>query len=111
MRRANINQASLFPPADHFNRKTQRRLGQRDKGFGILGHTQRIGRHHAHCIGLKAAQPLGKATQGIECPLLRDGIERLFAGQAGSQTNRLLERIERINLVADHAPDLQTKTV
>ena len=80
MGRTDINQTCLLPTTDNLNRKAQSRFSKWNEKLRILGHTQRIGCHHAHGIGLKAAQTLGKSTECFQRPLLRNGIELLFTG-------------------------------
>ena len=111
MRRANIDQARLFAAGDDLDRKSERRLGQRQELAGIFRHAQGIGCHRPHRALVEAGQPLTKTAQSIQRPFLRIRIEALVCRQTGGQTHRLLQRVQGINLVVDHAPDLQAKAV
>jgi len=58
---------------------------------------------------LNAAGQAGRTGGTVH--VLGDKVERLFTGQPGSQANRFFQGVERIDLVVDHPPDLQTEAV
>ena len=53
-----------------------------------------------------AAQALAEPVQALQRALLRFVVQPLVAREAGAETDRLAQRIKRINLVADGTRDL-----
>jgi hypothetical protein len=90
---------------------TERLLGQRQEFGGILGNAQGIGGDGPYRTAIQTAQAFAEAAQAIQRPRLRGGIEAFVGHQAGCQAHWLLHRIQGVNLVIDHPPDLQTKTI
>ena len=111
MRGADVDQASLFAAGDDLDRKAKRFFSQRQKFRCILGHAQRVGCNHAHSPAVEPAKAFAKTPQGVQRPRLRRIIQTLVRSQARSKADRLLHRIQRIDLVIDHAPYLQAETV
>ena len=60
-------------------------------------------------MAVKAAQTLAKAVETFKRALLRILLEAFVTCQTRAQTDRLAQRIKRIDLVADDAYDLQMK--
>ena len=111
MRHPDVDQPRLLAPGDDFDREAQRAFCADQELGRILGDPQGVGRHRAHLMRGKIGQPFAKAAQGRGAAPLGRHIEVFFARQAGRQTHRIFQTIERVDLVIDDAPDLQAETV
>ena len=111
MRDADVDQPRLFAPGHDLDRKTERRLRLFQKRRRVLGHAQRIGADCAHGVTVEPAQPLAETMQALERALLRFLVEPLVARQPRAELDRLAQGVERIDLVADDAADLQMEGV
>ena len=111
VRDAQVDQARLLPPRDHLDRHAQRGFRLRQKEGNVLRHAQGIGRDGTRRIAGKTAQAFAKARQRVQ----RAGLRRIVQGplgvESGRQAHRFLQRVERIDLIADHAADLEPETV
>jgi hypothetical protein len=111
MRNTKVDQARFLATSDDFNRKPQHRLGFFKESRRIFRHAQGVGCHSPHGARIQPPQSLGKSRQGFEPTLLRRRIQTFVLAQAGGQPNRLLETIERIDLVADNTAHLKSEAV
>src|SRR5690606_4883767 len=65
----------------------------------------------AHGVLVEAAQALAEAREAGQRPFLGFLLDALVLGQTGAEAHRLAQRIERVDLVSDDAPDLAVKAV
>jgi hypothetical protein len=108
---AEVDQPRLLAAGDDLDGKAERRLGLGQELRRVLRHPQGIGGDRPHRAGIEAAQPLAEARQRLQRAQLRGAVEGFLRREAGRQAHRLLEGIERIDLVVHHPPDLQAEAV
>ena len=111
MNRTQPDQARFLTTGDDFNGETKSFLSERQELERILGNTKRVGCDRTHGTGIESAQPLAKAGQRLKRSLLGGGIEHLPGAQTRGKPDRLLDRVERVDLVTDDPADLQPEAV
>jgi hypothetical protein len=111
VRRADEDQARLLATTDDLDRESPAPPRPGEDHARIPGHPHRVGGHGTHGFRIEAAQAFAKTTQGLDRTLLRGMIEQLLTGQTGTEPDRFLEGLERVDLIANNSPDLQTKAV
>ncbi|EXI69677.1 MAG: hypothetical protein AW08_00170 [Candidatus Accumulibacter adjunctus] len=105
------DQPRFLTAADDLDRKSQRCLSLQQHQWRVPCDPHGIGRHRPHGVRRKTAQAFAEAAQRGDRALLRSMIEQLLAGETGTQANRLAQGIQRVNLFANDAPDLDSEAV
>ena len=112
VRDAEIDEARFLAARDHLDREAERGARLAQELRRILRHAQRVGaRPRApRC----AASPRSRSPmrcERLQRARLRGAVDALFGGQAGAQAHHLAQRVERVDLPVDDAPDLQVEAV
>ena len=111
VRHATIDQARFLASRHDFNRESKRGLGLLEETGRILGHPQRVGADRAHRMRVEPAQALAKPPHAVERAGLRIFVQAFLAVEAGAETDRLAQRIQRVDLVTDDTRNLQVERV
>jgi hypothetical protein len=106
-----IDEARLLVPGDHLDRESERALRLAHELLRILRDTQRVGADHAHRAPGHSREALGELAQRAQRSLLRVVVEALVGAEACAQAHGLLQRIQRVDLLADHATDGEVEAV
>src|SRR5512143_967425 len=108
---AEIDQPRFLASCDDLDRMPQRRFGPGDEFVSVLGNAQGRGADAAHRFRRQSAQAFAEALQAGQRAFLGVLVEPLALAEPAGQAHRLLQRIERIQLVAGHARHFQAERV
>ena len=111
MHDAQVDEARFLVAGDDLDGESQRGFGLAHELLGVLRHAQRVGPDHPHGSLGHSHQAFREATKRGERTLAHLVVEDLLLRDAGAQAHRFLQRIERIDLLADHTPDREVEAV
>ena len=111
MRDAQIDKARFFAAGNDLDRMSQCDLGLGNEFVGILRHSERRGADTADRLGRQPAQAFAEAVQAGQRARLGRLVEPLVAGEPAGEAHGLLQRVERIELVARYAGDFEAKGI
>ncbi len=111
VRHPQINQTSFLAPGDDLDIVPQHRFRPLDELPGIAGLTQGIGADHAHTAAGNTGNPLGKAAQAIQRPLLGVRVQSVIPVQPGPQLHFLGQPIQDLDLTMGLAGHYHVKAV
>ncbi len=111
MRDAEVDEARFLAARDDLDRKAERLARLAQERGRVLRDPERIRPDRADRVARQPAQPLAEAGERLERARLDGAVEALVGGQAGAELHRLAQRVERIDLAVDDAPDQEMKAV
>ncbi len=111
MRHAQVNQAGLFAPGNHLDRKAQNLFGLGQKHLAVTGLAQCLCRDSPHLVGRKACNPFAKAGQAFPAPCHGVFTQIAFTVQAVALAHGFLDVLHTPQLTCIHLTDFKAKTV
>ena len=87
------------------SRASRRKVGR------VLRDPEGVGADGAHGVAREASQALAELGEHLERARLARPVEALVGGEPGAELGLLAQRVERVDLAVDDAPDQEMEAV